>query len=204
VFFLIKGVIFDIGGVLVDVKIKSFLEHFVRKTGFSKEQLYSMIMMGGEWELFEKGLMTEEQLKTKIEKDHGIKPELMDKMAEDWRNTLKPMKETIDIVKRLKGRYKLFALSNVDEVTTKECFDKFDFYKYFDCVIFSWKVHMRKPEKEIYLLVLKKMRLKPEEAVFIDNYPPNLPVAKRLGIKTILFKNPRQLKSELKGLGLSL
>ena len=53
---MIKGIIFDIGGVLVDVKIKSFLEHFVKKSGLSKEQLYSMIVMGKEWELFEKGL----------------------------------------------------------------------------------------------------------------------------------------------------
>lgn len=201
---LIKGIIFDIGGVLVDVKIKSFLEHFVRETGMNKEQLYSMIVMGGEWELFEKGLITEEQLKDRIEKDHGIKPEVMDRMSESWRNTLKLMPETINIVKKLKGKYKLVALSNVDENTTKICLDRFNFYHHFDEVVLSWKVHLRKPEPEIYEYVLKIMNLKPEEVVFIDNYPVNLPAAKKMGIKTVLFKNPKQLERDLKKFGIEV
>lgn len=201
---MIKGIIFDIGGVLVEVKIKSFLEHFVRVTGFTKEQLYAMIMLGGEWDLFEKGMITEQELKEKIEKDHGIKPALMEKMADDWRSTLKPIPETIAMVKKLKARYKMFALSNVDRITTKQCFDRFEFYKHFNGVVFSWKVHMRKPEPEIYRYVLKQMKLKPEETVFIDNYQPNLPEASRIGIHTILYRNPDQLKRELKKLGVNV
>ncbi len=198
---MIKGVIFDIGGVLVDVKIKSFLEHFVNSTGFSKEQLYSMLILGGEWELFEKGLITEKKLKEKVEKEHGIKPEVMEKMADDWRCTLKPIQETIDIAKSLKGKYMLFALSNVDKVTTEQCFKRFTFYKHFEEVILSWKVHMRKPEPEIYHYTLKRMKLKPEEAVFIDNYPHNLPAARKIGIHTILYKSPDQLRNDLEKLG---
>lgn len=201
---MIKGIIFDIGGVLVDVKIKSFFEHFVRQTGFSKEQLYSMIIMGGEWDRFEKGLITEEQLKVKIERDHGIKPELMDKMASNWRNTLSPVKETIGIARKLKGRYKLFALSNVDKETTRLCFDRFDFYRHFDGVVLSWRVHMRKPEREIYEYTLKRMGLKPGEVVFIDNFPLNLPTVKRMGIHTILYRDPKQLRRELKGLDIEI
>jgi epoxide hydrolase-like predicted phosphatase len=198
---VIKGIIFDIGGVLVDVKIKSFFEHFVRQTGFSKEQLYSMIIMGGEWDRFEKGLITEEQLKIRIEKDHGIKPELMDKMASEWRDTLKPVRETVGIAMKLSGRYKLFALSNVDKKTTNQCLDRFDFYRHFDGVVLSWKVHMRKPEREIYEYTLKRMGLRPEEVVFIDNFPMNLPTANRMGIHTILYRDPKQLRADLGRLG---
>jgi epoxide hydrolase-like predicted phosphatase len=201
---VIKGIIFDIGGVLVDVRIKSFFEHFVSQTGFSKEQLYSMIIMGGEWDRFEKGLITEEQLKVKIEREHGIKPEVMDKMASDWRKTLKPVPETIEIARKLKGRYRLFALSNVDEKTTKQCLDRFDFYRHFDGVILSWKVHMRKPERDIYEYTLKRMGMKPEEIVFIDNFPLNLPAAKKMGIHTVLYKDPGQLESDLKKLGIEV
>lgn len=199
---MIKGIIFDIGGVLVDVRIKSFFEHFVRQTGFSKEQLYSMIIMGGEWDRFEKGLTTEEQLKVKIEREHGIKPELMDRMASEWRDTLKPVPEAIEIVKRLRERYKIFALSNVDEKTTKQCLDRFGFYRHFDGVVLSWKVHMRKPERGIYEYTLKRMGLEPRETVFIDNFPLNLPTARKMGIHTILYKNTEQLKNDLKRLGI--
>jgi epoxide hydrolase-like predicted phosphatase len=201
---VIKGIIFDIGGVLVEVRIRSFLNKFVEESGLSKDQLYYMIVMGGEWEKFEKGLITEEQLKEKIESDHGIKPELMDKMADGWRSTIKPIKETIEIAKKLSKNYKLFALSNVDENTTRKCFKKFNFYRYFDEIILSWKVHMRKPEPEIYEYTLKRMGLEPEETVFIDNYPVNIPVAKDMGIHTIFFKNSKQLKRDLNGLGIKV
>ncbi|MCK4715072.1 MAG: HAD family phosphatase, partial [Candidatus Aenigmarchaeota archaeon] len=140
----------------------------------------------------------------KIEKDHGIKPELMEQMADDWRSTLRPVPETIDMVKKLKGRYKLFALSNVDEITTKQCFEKFKFYNHFDGILLSWKVHMRKPEPEIYEYTLKQMGIKPEETVFIDNYPLNLPPARGMGIHTILYKNPGQLRKDLEKLGVSV
>jgi epoxide hydrolase-like predicted phosphatase len=201
---VIKGIIFDIGGVLVDVKIKAFLANFVREAGLSKEQLYTMIIMGSEWEKFEKGLITEEQLKEKVEKGHGIKPELMDKMADGWRRSIKPKKDTLEIVKKLHGRYKLFALSNVDENTTKKCFHVLDFYDLFDEIILSWKVHMRKPEPEIYKYTLKKMGLKPQEVVFIDNYPANLPNARKMGIHTILFEGAEELVEDLASLGIDL
>ncbi len=203
---MIKGVIFDIGGVIIDVRIKSFLEHFVRQTGLTKEQLYSMIVLGGEWEKFEKGLITDDQLKEKIEQDHGIKPEIMEKMADDWRKTLRVIPGTLEIIKKLRrhGGLKLFALSNVDELTAHECFERFGFFKYFDGVVLSCKVHMRKPETEIYEYVLKKMRLKPEEALFIDNYPVNLPPARELGINTILFTTPGKLKKSLRDYGVRI
>lgn len=199
---MIRGIIFDIGGVLVDVKVKSFLKQFVKEAGLSKDQLYQMILLGEEWEKFEKGLITEDQLKEKIERDHGIKPELMDRMATGWRDSIKANNETIDVARKLSKKYKLFALSNVDENTTKQCFDRFDFYPYFDEIILSWKVHMRKPEPEIYEYTLKRMGLKPEEVVFIDNYPINLPKPKEMGIRTILYKDAGQLKKDLKELGI--
>lgn len=201
---MIKGIIFDIGGVIVEVKIKSYLQQFVKETGLTKEELYSIIVLGDEWENFEKGLITEEKLKRKIEDEHGADPKLMDRMADGWRASIKPMNDTIELVKKLHGKYKLFALSNVDENTTKKCFDRFDFYKYFDEVILSYKVHMRKPEPEIYSYALKRMGLRPEETVFIDNYPPNLPPAKEMGIHTILFKSTEQLRKDLKRLGVEV
>ena len=62
-----------------------------------------MLIMGGEWEKFEKGILTEEQLKKKIESDHGIAPALMEKMVDDWRATLRPAPKTINIAKKLKS-----------------------------------------------------------------------------------------------------
>ena len=78
--------------------------------------------------------------------------------------------------------------------------------KDFDITIASCDVGIRKPNPEIYKLLIKKLKQKnnsinPSEIVFIDNRKWNLPQAKKLGIKTILFKNNKQLIKELKKLG---
>ena len=54
----------------------------------------------------------------------------------------------------------------------------------------------------MYETVLKKVRFKPEECLFIDNTQKNLDAAKKLGIKTILFNDSKQLEKRLKYLKL--
>jgi len=65
--------------------------------------------------------------------------------------------------------------------------------KEFRPVIVSCDVGMRKPNPLIYKLLLKKLRLKPSQVLFIDNREWNLRPARELGIKTILFENNEQL-----------
>lgn len=58
---------------------------------------------------------------------------------------------------------------------------------YFKEKVVSGEVHMRKPDKNIFLHALEKLRCKPGECIFVDNSVKNLLVAEELGIQTILF-----------------
>lgn len=58
---------------------------------------------------------------------------------------------------------------------------------YFMDKIVSEEVHMRKPDKEIFIYSLKRLGCNPEQCIFIDNSIKNLLVAEELGIQTILF-----------------
>jgi epoxide hydrolase-like predicted phosphatase len=66
-------------------------------------------------------------------------------------------------------------------------------YKKFNPKIVSCDVGVRKPNLQIYKIALKKSHSKPEETLFIDNQEWNIPPAKKLGIKTIQFKDNKQL-----------
>src|SRR3990167_4715453 len=75
--------------------------------------------------------------------------------------------------------------------------------KNFDIIIISYEVKMRKPNLEIYDLLLKKIKnknkqIKNSEIIYIDDRSYNLEPAKKHGIKTILFRNNEQVKKELK------
>ena len=72
--------------------------------------------------------------------------------------------------------------------------------KRFDEVVVSCDVKVRKPDPKIYKLILKKLKLKAQSCVFIDNRKWNLIPAKKLGMKTILFENNKKTLEELEKL----
>lgn len=72
-----------------------------------------------------------------------------------------------------------------------------DFYEKFDVFVVSCDVGIRKPNPRIYRLTLKKLKLPAKQTIFIDNQEWNIKPAKKLGMKTVLFKNNRQTIREL-------
>lgn len=72
--------------------------------------------------------------------------------------------------------------------------------KQFDPVIISCDVGMRKPEPEIYKLMLQKLGLQAEECIFVDNRSDNIAAAKALGFHTVQDKNNKQVIRKIKQL----
>lgn len=91
-----------------------------------------------------------------------------------------------------KQGYKIAVLSDQWHLSQEALMPE-KLYKNFNPVLVSTKVKMRKPNPEIYKLLIKKLKLKPKEILFIDNQQWNLTPAKKLGINTILFKDNEQL-----------
>jgi putative hydrolase of the HAD superfamily len=122
-----------------------------------------------------------------------------------YRKEYKINKEMIELIKQLKKRYKLCLLSNTPKFhkKLKASFRKL-VEKLFDVIIYSCDVGSRKPEKRIYLFLLKKLRIKPQECAIIDDNIKNLGYPKKIGMKTIHFKSTKQLKRRLRILNIKL
>lgn len=112
----------------------------------------------------------------------------------------KPNKPVINLMKKLRKKYKIALIANQTPVVEK-IEKRYKFYKNFDFNLSSYIVKMQKPHKNIFNFLIKKAKCKPEEIIFIDDKNSNLVPAKQLGIKTILFKNLNQLKKELNNFG---
>jgi len=98
-------------------------------------------------------------------------------------------KEHIEVVKKLKKKYKVGILSNHVQEWIKKVLKNYKIEKLFDSVTVSSKVGARKPNALIYFEALKKLSVKPEESVFIaDEVAEDLVAASGLGIKTIWLK----------------
>ena len=107
-------------------------------------------------------------------------------------------REVLDIVKNLRGKYRLGVLSNASGVFLRNALDEAEVGNYFSAIVASSEVGALKPEKEIYEKALELLGVSPEEAVFIDDNPLNAEGAKKLGINTIVFQGANQLKEALK------
>ncbi|RYZ54136.1 MAG: HAD family phosphatase, partial [Chitinophagaceae bacterium] len=95
------------------------------------------------------------------------------------------------------GKYKFYALTNWSGELFPIALQKYDFLHWFDGRLVSGDEKTRKPFPEFYQLLLDRFAIKKEEAVFIDDNLRNVEAAVKLGIPSIRFESPAQLKEEL-------
>ena len=109
-----------------------------------------------------------------------------------------------DIVLKLKAHgYIVPLLSNsINEIA--KSLRKRGCYKIFYPVFISCETGFSKNDGELYVFALKKLQLKPQECIIIDDNPDFVKYAKRVGIKTILYDNPIKLRADLKSFGISI
>ena len=108
-------------------------------------------------------------------------------------------KISIDVLNNLKYKnYNCYVLSNWSSETFVGMIDEYPFLKKFDDLIISGNEKLIKPNKEIYILAIKRFNLNPIETVFIDDKIENIKTAKKLGFKTIHLYKPELLTNEIK------
>jgi putative hydrolase of the HAD superfamily len=199
---MITSIVFDWGGVLIDRPTPGLLRFFSDYFHISEDTFNTAHKKYVD--SFQKGTLTEQ-----LYWDHICTDLLVDTPAASslWKHAFKSVYRenhaVFNIVKMLHHTgYKTGFLSNT-ELPAMEFFHERK-YDFFNVLIFSCEEGYRKPEKEIYEILLVKLRSKPEETVFIDDRIENIKGAQSLGIHTILFKDANQLKDHLEALPLKI
>ncbi len=77
-------------------------------------------------------------------------------------------------------------------------------YGQFDFLVFSCREGFIKPDRRIFELALARSGVAAERTVFIDDRPANVEGAKKAGIRTVLFRDPGQVKNELAAMGVQI
>jgi FMN phosphatase YigB (HAD superfamily) len=112
--------------------------------------------------------------------------------------------ESFDILGELatSGRYMLATLNNESRELNEHRLDAFRLRPFFDYFICSGYVHEMKPHPGIYRAAIEISGHLAETALFIDDKVENCDAAEALGMQTICFESPTQLRDELAQLGL--
>lgn len=111
---------------------------------------------------------------------------------------------SLDILGELatSGRYTLATLNNESRELNEHRLDAFRLRPFFDYFICSGYVHEMKPSPGIYRAAIEISGHLAETALFIDDKMENCDAAEALGMQTICFESPAQLRDELAQLGL--
>ncbi len=194
----VDTIIFDLGGVLIDWNPR----YLYRKIFDEESQMEWFLehVCNAEWNVQQDaGRTFEEAIDTLIPKY----PEFKDQISayhSRWSEMLGgPIKETVQLFEELSTRkeQRLVALTNWSQQTFPIAQDRYAFLQLFENILVSGQEKMKKPDHEIYHLLIDRFEILPSKAVFIDDAEPNVNAAREVGLKAIHYKNPQQLKSEL-------
>ena len=200
----IKNIVFDFGGVLIDINYQSTINAFKDLGIVDFEALYSQAEQQDLFNKFETGKISSQyfinQLLDKIGK--GFSPNVVVKA---WNEMLGAIhQDNILAVEKLKSfGYKIFLLSNTNDIHIQVALDRWKklpvtgAYNLFNHVFLSQEVGMRKPDDEIFQLVLNELSASPEEVLFVDDSIQHIETANRLGIHTHLLEDINSLSNFL-------
>jgi putative hydrolase of the HAD superfamily len=105
---------------------------------------------------------------------------------------------------KLSKRHRLALLSNTDHIHVRHLESTYSFFVFFPARIYSCSVGASKPNPLVYREALRAVKVRAEEALYIDDVAAYVEAAQRLGMSGIQFKSPSQLTSDLKSLGVEL
>ena len=190
----IDNIIFDLGNVILDIDYQSTIKAF-EKIGIENASiLYSKSSQTKIFDQLETGKITKEDFILEIRKiiPKASKSEIINA----WNAIIKDLPNSrIDILKNLKDKFSIFLLSNtnsihIDYIVRKIGRGKYDeFYDLFDKVYYSHEVKLRKPDPNIFKLVINENNLKIKNTLFIDDSIQHIDSAKKLGLQTYHLNN---------------
>lgn len=194
-----KVLIFDIGGIILDVSNKVIAD-FMHITEEETNALTKLVYGDKRFFACLKGELTQQQYKEQLIEENPKEKEKIDKLLNPiYQEKILPfITSTWDYICELKKKgYKVYFLSNLTEVTYLYLKEKLKITQLVDGAIYSWQEGMAKPQKEIYELLLKRYQLKREEVIFFDDKLKNVEMGNKLGIKSILYKTKKDIEENI-------
>ncbi|MEO7992204.1 MAG: HAD family phosphatase [Chryseolinea sp.] len=194
----VKNLIFDLGGVILDLSVDHTLQAFSTVSGLEKSVVKERFFSSGGFEEYEKGQLTDAEFRDFVREVYSVK--VSDPIIDQcWNAMLRGIPSVkLDLLDQLRSSYQVYLLSNTNNIHLQYIQTKImpslsgdkSLDDYFHRAYYSHLMKKRKPEAEIFEHVLEENGLKANESLFIDDNEANIEGAKALGIKTLHVPTP--------------
>ena len=179
---MINTIIFDFGDIFINLEKKAQIEAFTKIgiPGPTKE----LVALN---DLLEKGEINEFEFINSVEK--YTKKASLEEIRHAWNAIIGDFPlHRLEFLQMLSHKYRLFLLTNTDEIHISRFEHKVgmsfytDFYNCFEKVFYSYEMGMRKPDPAIFTSIINKYDLSPKRTLFVDDKKANTDTAENLGL----------------------
>ncbi|MDR1121361.1 MAG: HAD family phosphatase [Dysgonamonadaceae bacterium] len=196
----IKNILFDLGGVILDLDRDSAVRRYKEIGLDSAEELLDPYHQKGVFLALEEGRVSKEAFHEEVRRISGknLSDEDIDEALLRFITHTPTYK--LEMLEQLRKKYKLYLLSNTNPVIMDWALSP-DFpangkilSDYFDKMYLSYKIGITKPDKRIFEYVIADTGLIPSETLYIDDGVANIAMGKALGMKTYCPKNKEDFR----------
>ncbi|MDX2360538.1 MAG: HAD family phosphatase [Crocinitomicaceae bacterium] len=198
----IKAVIFDFGGVLINIDYDATIRAFKALGIEDFDQMYSQAMQSNLFDDIETGQITPQEF---IDGILHYLPEgtTRKQVVSAWNAMILDVPHiSIELLHKVKAQgYQIFMLSNTNAIHIDHAYEAWDLVSndrpqvIFDHVYLSHEIHLRKPNVEIFKYVIEDQQLNTSETLFIDDSIQHIEGAMKCGLQTYHLKGIEELQA---------
>ena len=202
------NVVFDFGGVLFNWQPRELLARLMperTRTPEAAQDLFDAIFENyrGDWGEFDRGTVEPGPLAERIATRTGLSLAEVHAVIDAVPAELQPIPGTVELLHRLHDAgVPLYFLSNMPEPYAQHLERTFHFIGLFRAGVFSSRVRLIKPEREIFVHTARTLGIEPAQTIFIDDVAHNVEAAREAGWRALQFVDAVQCAAALRAEGL--
>lgn len=191
---MLKNYIFDLGGVLLDIRMKNAYEHFVA-LGVPPAELEPGGSVYKLMEDYQLGYVTTAEFCQQIASKCAEAPTTPRDIEEAWNSICLGVADrklqALCKLRKMEGVANVSLLSNTNELHWECCCQNWfnangnKLEDFFDKIFLSQELHLQKPDPEIFKTAIRELGASPAETIFLDDSPVNTAAAAACGLQTL-------------------
>ena len=195
---MIKNIVFDFGGVLVDWNPHHLYDKYFGSSEKADWFLKNICLYS--WNLQMDGGKPFAEGVAELQAQYPEWTEAIGIYHTRWIEMMGgQFDDTVDVLRRLKAAgYRVFGLSNWSMETFPLVLDKYPVFQELEGMVVSGEEHLIKPDAAIYNRLLGRYQLQAEESLFIDDNADNVAGAKAVGMEAVRFVGAKELERALR------
>lgn len=197
----IRGIIFDLGRVLVGIDSSRGLLGYL---GINDPQELKRLTSDPIFHDYNAGIISAQEFHREVCRCFSLEMDFAE-FCHVWCDFFYPHEDMFTLISGLKEQYALGLLSDTDPLHWGHICKSYPVIpQVFKTPSLSYEIGALKPDPRNFADAVGKLDLKPEECVFIDDLPGNIEGARRAGLEGIVFTGAADLRRELAVLGVDI